>query len=120
VAYAAGDSALAVLEVLVHLEETSPLAAYTLVHASLPASCITTLAAAALPADWASYPVPTSTQQLGDRWVLRGASPALRVPSVVVPGAWNVVINPAHPRMRELRIEAAEPFRFDPRLMRRR
>jgi RES domain-containing protein len=106
--------------VLVHLEQTAPLAAYTMIEASVPTSLVATVPPAALPADWATHPVPASTQIFGDRWTAALTSMALRVPSSIVPGAWNILLNPSHPRAGALRIEAVEPFRFDPRLLSRR
>ncbi|MBI2497892.1 MAG: RES domain-containing protein, partial [Opitutae bacterium] len=41
---------------------------------------------------------------------------ALRVPSVVVPGEFNYLLNPAHPDFKRVKIGKPEPFSFDPRL----
>ncbi|HUF57643.1 MAG TPA: RES domain-containing protein [Thermohalobaculum sp.] len=51
----------------------------------------------------------------GDAWLRDGATPALRVPSVIVPQESNLLLNPHHPDL-DVRTEASEPFRFDPRL----
>jgi hypothetical protein len=40
------------------------------------------------------------------------------VPSVVLPADRNVLINPAHPQMRNIRVGPAEQFGFDRRLLR--
>jgi RES domain-containing protein len=53
---------------------------------------------------------------LGDAWLERGTSLVLRAPSVIIPEELNVMINPSHPRMPDVRIESTRPFRFDPRL----
>jgi RES domain-containing protein len=52
----------------------------------------------------------------GDYWFDEKLSVTLRVPSAVVPGEWNYLLNPAHPDF--ARIVAARPiaFEFDPRL----
>jgi RES domain-containing protein len=42
----------------------------------------------------------------------------LRVPSVLVPHAWNMLLNPLHPEAGQARVLAIEPFGFDPRLWR--
>ena len=55
-------------------------------------------------------------QRTGDAWLERAETLVLIAPSIVVPKEWNAMLNPAHPRMADVKIVAAEPFRFDPRL----
>jgi RES domain-containing protein len=52
----------------------------------------------------------------GDAWFERGAALLLRAPSVIVPEELNLMINPAHGRMQEVRIVSSRPFHFDPRM----
>ncbi len=75
------------------------------------------LDAAALPTDWRAHPVPVSTQGIGDRWTLERRSAVLRVPSVIVTHESNYLLNPAHPRFREITIGKPRRFAFDRRLM---
>ena len=116
VAYAADSPALAVLEVLVHLQNPRILESYSIVQAHLPEHSVATLAPADLPADWADSPVPPSTQSIGDSWIESGSSAVLRVPSAVVQPASNYLINPAHPGYAQITVSRPEPFDFDPRL----
>ena len=62
--------------------------------------------------------VVADTKATGDAWLANCGTAVLRVPSVVIPAATNLLLNPAHRRAAEARIAAAEPFRFDPRLWR--
>jgi RES domain-containing protein len=55
-------------------------------------------------------------QSAGDGWISRGIDLVLRAPSVLVPEDLNLMLNPAHPRMREVAIRSSRRFRFDPRL----
>jgi len=55
-------------------------------------------------------------QAVGDEWLSRGKDLILQAPSVVVPEETNVMLNPAHPRTRDVSIIASRKFRFDPRL----
>ena len=55
-------------------------------------------------------------QRNGDAWLKGAENLVLIAPSIVVPKEWNAMLNPAHPRMADVRIVASEPFRFDPRL----
>jgi RES domain-containing protein len=56
-------------------------------------------------------------REAGDRWLESGADLLLVAPSVVVPEDSNIMINPAHPRMRDVAIVYRREFRFDPRLV---
>jgi RES domain-containing protein len=116
VAYAADSAALAVLEVLVHLQNPRILESYSIVQAHVPEPLVATLPPAELPADWADSPVPPTTQSIGDSWVEIGSSAVLRVPSAVVQPASNYLLNPAHPGYTEITVSPPEPFDFDPRL----
>jgi RES domain-containing protein len=55
-------------------------------------------------------------QRTGDAWLESGEALVLLAPSIVVPREWNAMLNPAHPRMTDIRIVGVEPFRFDARL----
>lgn len=55
-------------------------------------------------------------QRTGDAWLERADDLILLAPSVVVPREWNAMLNPAHPRMADVRVVGSEPFRLDPRL----
>lgn len=117
-AYASGNSALAVLEVLVHLTGAGGLLpGYSLVAASVPDTLVESLPPTTLPPDWNTFPVPTSTQLLGDQWVASGRSLGLRVPSALVEAGFNILINPAHPQFSELLVKSASVFEFDPRFV---
>lgn len=70
----------------------------------------------ALPDDWCNLPAPPSTRQLGSRWVAEIRSVVLRVPSAVVVGEFNYLLNPRHPNFGGLEIGKALTFSFDPRL----
>ena len=70
-----------------------------------------------LPPDWWADVV--GTRALGDDWIREGSSLAVRVPSVPIRAEWNVLVNPLHPRMAEMRIDAPQPFVFDARMFER-
>jgi RES domain-containing protein len=42
---------------------------------------------------------------------------AVWVPSVVIPGEANLLINPVHAAMADIRVLEIAPFAFDPRLL---
>jgi RES domain-containing protein len=48
-----------------------------------------------------------ATRRVGDQWLRSGGAALLRVPSVIVPATWNVLINPRRPCMpKQARIDA--------------
>jgi RES domain-containing protein len=116
--YASSSSALAALEVLVHLERADVLrASYTLFAIEIDDALVESLNPADLPGDWNRFPAPPSTAGIGHRFLSAGASLALRVPSVIVPGESNFLLNPNHAAFGDLVATATEErFAFDPRL----
>jgi RES domain-containing protein len=119
VIYAAGSAALAMLEVLVHLQSQELLQRYVLFEVTFHESLITTVNPKTLPKAWRQSPPPAAVQQVGDLWVTGGRSAVLRVPSVTVPNEWNYLLNPAHADYRKITIGPRQPTRFDPRLIKR-
>jgi RES domain-containing protein len=118
VAYASGNSALAVLEVLVHMTGGGSLPGYSLVCACLPDSLVEVIDSADLPDNWDSSPVPPEVQAVGDAWLASTRSLALQVPSALVRDSYNLLINPEHGDFGRLTIISSEPFDFDRRLLR--
>lgn len=115
--YTAGSLALAALEMLVHLDNDELLSAYSYVAANIPADLILPVREwSLLPADWNTSPAPLSLQQIGDEGVSANASAALEVPTAIVPGENNYLLNPTHPDFAQIRLEAPQRFVFDERL----
>ena len=114
--YTSATRSLAALEVLVHTDDPSDLAAlnYVVIPVEIPERHIREVAA--LPRSWWVYPALPANARLGGRWIESGASPVLRVPSAAVRAEWNYLLNPAHPAFGSLRIGKAERFAFDSRL----
>ena len=116
VVYTSGSLSLALVEVLVHLPaKFQP--AYSALSVEFDTSLVTVVAPGLLPRNWKDSPPPPATQAIGADWVASGASAVLRVPSVVVPGEFNFILNPAHREFGRIRIGTPMPFPFDPRLV---
>jgi len=107
VVYLSEHPALAVLEVLVHLDVPLDLlpADYVLVRVQLPDE------APSVVADDLS-----DTKAAGDAWLSAGDSATLRVPSLLVPFAHNVLLNLQHAHAPAATISSTTAFRFDARL----
>jgi RES domain-containing protein len=117
VIYTSGSLSLALVEILVHLPgEILP--AYSALRVEFGESLVSTVAAAALPANWRDSPPPRETQAIGDTWVADSISAVLQVPSVVIPDELNYVLNPSHTDFRRISVGAPRSFPFDPRLRR--
>jgi RES domain-containing protein len=69
-----------------------------------------------LPSNWRSFPEVKYTQMLGDRFFLEGKYLALRVPSAIVPGDYNILVNPLHKDFHSVKVIAVDAFEFDQRL----
>lgn len=112
--YTASNRALAFAEVYVHLRLYRIPSDMMMASIKLPDDVnLTTLQ---LDKDIRDYRL-TELQQLGDQFIANQFQFAIRVPSVVVPGEFNVLINPSHPDMERLAIEDVRPFEFDARFL---
>jgi RES domain-containing protein len=69
------------------------------------------------PGEWREYPAPEWQAELGDMWVDDGTFLWLGVPSAIVPEEYDILVNPSHPRMKDVRVKSTRPFAFDKRLM---
>lgn len=69
-----------------------------------------------LPQNWRTFPHSFSTQEIGDNFVKSANSLVLKVPSVVVAGEYNFLINPNHTDFKEIKIVSIDGFNFDERL----
>lgn len=111
--YLAGSESLAMLEVMVHLDDYQLLTHYALLEVTLQKSSLMSLSADSLPKDWAVEPAPASTAEIGDNWLESQSSLALAVPSAVVPRERNYLINPQHPHFQAL-VNSATEIAFTP------
>jgi RES domain-containing protein len=102
--------------VLVHAEDTRVLSAIKWVMIPVRVDEPFIEIAESLPDNWRQLPAPPSTRELGSRWVADSRSAVLRVPSIVVGGEFNYLLNPRHPDFARLEIGDPQPFSFDPRL----
>lgn len=71
---------------------------------------------AQLPGNWSESPAPSSTRELGTKWLNDCKHLLLRVPSSVIPQEFNILINPLHPELKEVKILSVEDFVYDVRI----
>jgi RES domain-containing protein len=119
IVYTTDTPALALLEILVHVDADDLPPRLVLIPADIPDDLPRTLwKESSLPREWRRFPHPASTRTRGARWARAARTAVLVVPSAVVPGQNNIVLNPGHPDFRRIRIGRAVPFRLDLRLWR--
>lgn len=121
VVYTSQSRALCTVEIAVHTPLGNIPDDYVLVSVLIPDHLIIKeLQEKDLPARWYTFPHPPSTQEIGDRFITGKKHPVLKVPSAVVQGEYNFLLNPLHPEFGRISIHSVEPFRFDERLFKSR
>jgi RES domain-containing protein len=114
--YTSASLSLAALENLVHL--TTPVAfRYVALAVEFHDRLVERADTIALPTDCNEEPPPQTAQEIGDRWVREARSVALELPSVIIPGEFNYLLNPAHPDFKKITMSKPELFSFDQRLL---
>ena len=116
VVYTSSSKSLAALESLVHLNPPIPFK-YVAIRIKFDGTLVAIFPAKNLPPDWQTEPPPPSTRAIGDAWARSGRSAVLALPSVIISGEFNYLLNPAHPDFKKISRGKPEPFTFDPRLL---
>lgn len=117
--YTSQSRALASLEVAVHIPLHLAPNNYFLTAIEIPDELIQEYPQSRLRSqNWKSHPPSEFTQREGDTFIRDGKSLCLRVPSAIVQGDYNYLINPLHNDMPKVKILSSEPFTFDKRLFR--
>ena len=117
VVYTSESLSLAALEQFVHLGSDGLIIPFVYFKVSIPSSVkIITLKNEDLPTDWRSEPPANSTMDIGSAWVKDNTSAVLSVPSVIIPGENNFLLNINHPNFKKIKIGQPEKFIFDRRM----
>jgi RES domain-containing protein len=116
VAYASENESLALLEYLVHVDFDFVPVDLAFFPAEIPEDAIHPVGE--LPEGWNETPPRESAALVGDAFVAANRHLALRVPSIVIPFASNVIVNPRHKRFAEIKFQEPIAFTVDKRLAR--
>jgi RES domain-containing protein len=117
IVYTSQSLSLAALEILVHLKETREVEPFLSYAAEIPDHLI--LKPDSFPTQWRRR--IEASRAFGDVWLEAKRAPALRVPTILAPGEWNVLLNPVHPQFSLSWIQVGpERFSFDARLLTQR
>jgi RES domain-containing protein len=118
--YTSTSLALAAVEYFVNLEPNLAPGDLVSISATLPeGEPARTMQPAELLDGWWCEESLAATRELGDRWIQAATSLAMLVPSAPIHKEWNVLVNPIHPDIKELKIEPPQPFVFDARMFQR-
>jgi len=115
VVYASGSLSLAMLEIMVHLDDYATLVdSYSFIPLEIPSQLIRNVDKG--PPGWRSNPPSAASQRVGDAWASSLQSAVLSVPSVLAPQERNYLLNPLHPDFSRIRVGKPRPLPFDRRL----
>jgi RES domain-containing protein len=110
--YTSGSRSLAMLEVLTRVDLFSDLPEDRLIVTIEIQEAITIgqLDVQTLPATWNSFPPSKLTQTIGDDFIRNAVYPILQVPSSLVKGEFNYLINPFHADIAHGYVIESEPI----------
>ncbi|MEY4590236.1 MAG: hypothetical protein RL497_2312 [Pseudomonadota bacterium] len=117
IVYLSEHPALAMLEVMVHLEldkDELPENYQLLEVEYTQRKGISRLSEDSLDNDWRDD--QDTTRDIGDQWLLSASTLLLKVPSAILPHSYNYLLNPKHPLATEVVILSANKHPFDQRL----
>lgn len=117
--YTSANRALSLLEAYVHLSSAVIPRNYVMMTIDIPDTLHQNgININTLPADWRSDAGMLKTKKTGDDFIASSAACVLRVPSAVVPGDYNYLLNPDHRDFTKISIVSVDDFPFDARLFR--
>ena len=118
VVYASATLSLAALEYLVHLgRRDSRLDLAAVEITILDALPVESVERSALPPDWQTSPPTDATISVGDAWLDGQRGVVLKVPSAIISGEFNFLINPLHPHFQQIGASTPRPFAFYGRVL---
>lgn len=116
--YTSQSRALAMAEVLVHITINQLPKDYKMLSIDVSDVLkIQTLKNAELPMHWHKHPAGIKTQEIGDQFIMENKYCVLKVPSAVVFGDYNYLINPYHKDFKKITIKRITDFPIDERFL---
>jgi RES domain-containing protein len=117
--YCSTSLSLAALEMFVHFDPGVAPDDLVSVMAEIPEDqvAVERIDLGQLPRDWRAVEHPR-LQAMGAEWVESMRSAALLVPSAVIEGEWNALLNPAQSDFARIVIGGPKAFAFDARMLR--
>jgi len=117
IVYTAESRSLAMAEVVVHLTLATLPSDYVMMEIDVPDTIkIKVLDITKLDFPWNAHPPHKQSQKIGDRFIASMQACVLKVPSVVVQGDFNYLLNPFHSDFKDIKIVNVSDFLFDKRI----
>ncbi len=117
VIYTSESRSLACLENVVHRSSEGLNELFKLMIIEIPIKVtVEELDIKKLPKTWSQNYHNPICKNIGDKWMERGEHAILRVPSAIVKGEFNYLLNPGHPDFVHVRLLKTESFEFDNRI----
>ncbi|HEX6983699.1 MAG TPA: RES family NAD+ phosphorylase [Balneolaceae bacterium] len=117
--YTSEHCSLALLEFLVNISSTLLPRDIHLLKLSIPDDVsFNTVKRNDLPANWRHYPASENLAEIGSKWADSQNTVGLKVPSVLVPDEYNILLNPNHSSYEKIEIKSVSPFNLDSRFYR--
>ena len=105
------------LETLVHFPLRVPNFNFNLSEIFFPDDfAVEVVKSSDLPDNWEKKEFASLLHGIGKKWIEKGDSPVLKVPSGIVHEEYNFLFNPEHPLFSKIKITNVRPFKYDPRL----
>lgn len=114
VLYTAENAALAMLEALAHITMLSLKQPFCMARISMPDD-VQEVDTHLLPAGWNAQPPSDVAADLCTSFVAEAKHLALKLPSVLVPDNYNIILNPLHPLFAKVKVVAISNISFDQR-----
>jgi RES domain-containing protein len=115
--YTASSRSLACLENVVHRNRAGLTDIFNIMIIACPEDLkIKTISVSSLSDNWADYDQMYLTQRMGEIWIKENSSAILEVPSSIVEGEVNYLLNPEHADFKKITIIKTQPFVFDKRI----
>ncbi|MBW3544212.1 MAG: RES domain-containing protein [Bacteroidetes bacterium] len=118
VIYCSESRALAITEIIAYTPPGLIPEGYVLniIEAPDQSSLLHSITTESLPEHWKKYPYGKETKALGDALLKAKKHLLLKVPSALVQGEHNFLINPLHPEFNGVKLLEILPFNFNERL----
>lgn len=117
IVYTAQSRALAMAEVAVHLTLATLPRTFKMITIHIPDFVeVLNCNEKKLEIGWNDFPENSATQIIGDEFIQKNEYCVMKVPSAVVKGDYNYLINPYHPDFKSIKIIHQENFPFDKRI----
>ena len=116
--YCASHRSLAILEILAHVRNNSLFPVdRVMLDLEIPVANIFTFKAKDLAIGWNDATSYRLTEGVFEQFCILKNRLAIRVPSVIVPEEYNIVLNPAHERFKDVKVMKKSALAWDDRLI---